>query len=82
MEGFLQEALSDTAWAASLRRLFVIKVLPMINVDGVVLGNFRTSMGGKDLNRQFKLRQTYLFPEVESLKALAQRLKKEFKKGF
>jgi cytosolic carboxypeptidase protein 2/3 len=28
-------------------------VIPMINPDGVVLGNFRTSMSGRDLNRMF-----------------------------
>jgi murein tripeptide amidase MpaA len=25
----------------------------MVNADGVILGNFRTSYSGKDLNRQF-----------------------------
>lgn len=27
----------------------------MINPDGVTVGNFRTSLCGKDLNRTFKL---------------------------
>ena len=26
----------------------------MINPDGVVFGNYRTSLSGKDLNRKFK----------------------------
>jgi murein tripeptide amidase MpaA len=25
----------------------------MVNVDGVILGNFRTSISGRDLNRVF-----------------------------
>jgi murein tripeptide amidase MpaA len=27
----------------------------MVNVDGVVLGNFRTGIAGRDLNRMFNL---------------------------
>ena len=26
----------------------------MLNPDGVVMGNYRTGFGGKDLNRRFK----------------------------
>jgi cytosolic carboxypeptidase protein 2/3 len=31
----------------------VFKIVPMVNVDGVVLGNFRTGLIGRDLNRLF-----------------------------
>jgi len=40
----------------------------MLNPDGVTLGNFRTSMCGKDLNRTFKLTNDLLIPEVKGLK--------------
>lgn len=40
----------------------------MLNVDGVVMGNFRTSFYGKDLNRLFKKNQLLLIPEVELCK--------------
>lgn len=40
----------------------------MLNPDGVVLGNSRTSAIGKDLNREFKARSRSLFPEIYSLK--------------
>ena len=36
----------------------------MINVDGVVFGNYRTSLSGKDLNRQFRNKGLELLPEV------------------
>lgn len=36
-----------------LRNHFVFKIIPMVNPDGVVLGNYRTSLSGKDLNREF-----------------------------
>jgi hypothetical protein len=34
----------------------------MVNPDGVVLGNFRTSLSGKDLNRVFKSSMDLLYP--------------------
>jgi murein tripeptide amidase MpaA len=44
----------DSEKAKKLRKLIIIKVIPMINPDGVIIGNFRTSFCGKDLNRVFK----------------------------
>jgi hypothetical protein len=41
----------------------------MLNPDGVVAGNFRTSLCGMDLNRVFKGGvMEMLFPEVKLLK--------------
>jgi murein tripeptide amidase MpaA len=40
----------------------------MINPDGVVVGNFRTSLCGRDLNRAFKSNNDLLIPEVKGLK--------------
>ena len=37
----------------------------MLNPDGVVSGNFRTSLYGKDLNRLWKTKDTTLIPEIE-----------------
>lgn len=37
-------------------------IIPMMNPDGVVAGNFRTSLLGKDLNRLFKSKDTTLTP--------------------
>lgn len=31
----------------------IIKIIPMLNPDGVVFGNFRTNFLGIDLNRSF-----------------------------
>ncbi len=39
-------------------------VIPMINVDGVVNGNFRTSFSGRDLNRMYG-KKAALCPEVQ-----------------
>ena len=52
----------------------------MLNPDGVVAGNFRTSYSGKDLNRQFKRLNKNLFPEIYHLSELTMKLKTKFKK--
>lgn len=31
----------------------IFKIVPMLNPDGVVLGNYRTGIAGRDLNRVF-----------------------------
>lgn len=41
--GLQEEVLGNTVW----------KIVPMMNPDGVVFGNFRTSVLGVDLNRSF-----------------------------
>lgn len=40
----------------------MFKIIPMVNPDGVVLGNYRTSLSGKDLNREFINPDEYIFP--------------------
>lgn len=39
--------------ARHLRDNLVFKIVPMVNPDGVVAGNYRTSFIGKDLNRLY-----------------------------
>ena len=51
MEGFLQFITGSTQEAIDLRRNVVFKVVPMINPDGVIAGNYRSSLSGNDLNR-------------------------------
>ena len=42
----------------------------MMNPDGVILGNYRTGVAGRDLNRRFKLTDKTLFPTVYAMKQL------------
>lgn len=37
-------------------------IIPMVNPDGVFLGNHRTGVLGQDLNRNFHLSDLELFP--------------------
>jgi murein tripeptide amidase MpaA len=62
MEGFIKWIVSDEPSAKQLLNNTIIKIVPMLNPDGVVVGNFRTSFCGKDLNRLFKSRNTFMYP--------------------
>ena len=79
MGGFLDFICSNQEEAQNLRRRIVFKVIPMLNPDGVVVGNFRTSLCGRDLNRQFRTSADFLIPEVKALKQLVIKLKEVFK---
>ena len=39
----------------------------MLNPDGVVFGNYRTSLIGRDLNRSFKLNDKTYFPTINAM---------------
>ncbi|CAD8188775.1 unnamed protein product [Paramecium pentaurelia] len=68
MQGLL-EFLSSQQGLKLIKKC-VIKVVPMMNPDGVILGNYRTGIAGKDLNRRFKLTDQMLFPTVWAMKRL------------
>jgi murein tripeptide amidase MpaA len=42
----------------------------MINPDGVIAGNYRSSISGNDLNRRFLQPDPKLHPEVTALRRL------------
>ena len=37
----------------NLRNKFIFKIIPMINIDGVIYGNYRCNLKGRDLNRMW-----------------------------
>ena len=57
----------------------VIKVVPMLNPDGVYMGNYRTGVMGIDYNRLFLSGKADVFPEVEALKQLVKSAKEQGK---
>lgn len=46
----------------------------MANPDGVILGNFRTGMAGRDLNREFIDADEVLYPSVHATKSLVSKM--------
>ena len=54
----------DNEEASLLRKNFVFKVIPMLNPDGVINGNYRCSLAGCDLNRRSKFPSRQLQPTV------------------
>ncbi|XP_008409828.1 cytosolic carboxypeptidase 2 isoform X2 [Poecilia reticulata] len=77
MEGFLDFLLGDSDDAQVLRDNFVFKVVPMLNPDGVVVGNYRCSLAGRDLNRNYKTLLKDSFPCVWHTRNMVERLMAE-----
>jgi len=46
MNGVLEYLISDEEKAEFLRNTFVFKIIPMLNPDGVIVGNYRCSLIG------------------------------------
>lgn len=46
LKGFLQFITSTNDEAVQMRQKFIFKIIPMLNPDGVILGNYRTSFSG------------------------------------
>ncbi|KAL4486341.1 hypothetical protein ABPG72_007127 [Tetrahymena utriculariae] len=64
MEGIIEFLLQNTKEAHFLREKFIFKIIPMMNPDGVIHGNYRCSLAGCDLNRRWKNPNQTLHPEI------------------
>jgi murein tripeptide amidase MpaA len=60
-----------------LRDTFIFKIVPMLNPDGVVIGNYRCSLTGRDLNRNYKTVLKEAFPSVWHTREMIKKLTKE-----
>jgi murein tripeptide amidase MpaA len=70
MHGTLEYLISDDDGAKYLRNNFVFKIIPMLNPDGVLIGNYRCSLSGQDLNRQWIAPSSKLYPENFAVKMM------------
>ncbi|GIM17414.1 hypothetical protein Vretimale_19956 [Volvox reticuliferus] len=74
MQGMLEFLCSSDPAAITLRNSFVFKLVPMLNPDGVVNGNYRCSLAGVDLNRVWDRPIRCLYPTVYHSKRVLQQL--------
>lgn len=77
MKGLIDFLVSNAPEARVLREKFVFKIVPMINPDGVINGNYRCSLCGSDLNRRWKTPSKVLHPVVFSIKRMVKAFSKE-----
>ena len=63
--------------AQLLRDTFIFKIVPMLNPDGVIVGNYRCNTTGADLNRRWPNPSKILHPTIYYTKKLIQHYHKE-----
>ena len=59
-QGLIDFLVSKHKIAAQLREKVIFKIIPMMNPDGVFLGNYKGSLFGADLNRVWDKSSLYL----------------------
>ncbi|XP_056388433.1 cytosolic carboxypeptidase 6-like isoform X4 [Hyla sarda] len=69
-QGIIDFLVSQHPTAKSLRDHLVFKIAPMLNPDGVYLGNYRCSLMGFDLNRHWQEPSPWAHPTLYGVKQL------------
>ena len=64
MKGVIDFLTSNSNEAVFIRKNYVVKLIPMLNPDGVIYGNYRTSLAGCDLNRRWLIPNEILHSEI------------------
>lgn len=53
IENMIDYLIGNSVEAKILRENFIFFIIPMLNIDGVINGNYRCNLAGVDLNRQY-----------------------------
>ena len=69
-EGIFNFLCSNHQEAKFLRKFYTFILVPTLNPDGIVCGNYRSSVAGVDLNRQWIQPDEDYQPEIYSIKSL------------
>ncbi|XP_050528383.1 cytosolic carboxypeptidase Nna1-like isoform X2 [Daktulosphaira vitifoliae] len=77
MKGLIDFLTADTPQSRELRNRFIFKLIPMLNPDGVIVGNSRCSLNGRDLNRQYRSVIRDAHPVIWHTKLMLKRLIEE-----
>lgn len=80
MRGMIEFLTSDRKEARFLRRQYTFILIPCLNPDGVISGNYRNSAAGVDLNRQWINPDEEFHPEICMVKGLMKRITQEEKR--
>ncbi|XP_014670115.1 PREDICTED: cytosolic carboxypeptidase 6-like [Priapulus caudatus] len=67
-QGLIDFLISHNELADVLRKYLVFKIVPMLNPDGVYLGNYRCSLMGYDLNRYWSDPSAWAHPALYTTK--------------
>mmetsp|Transcript_19847 Transcript_19847/g.29683 ORF Transcript_19847/g.29683 Transcript_19847/m.29683 type:complete len:1390 (-) Transcript_19847:111-4280(-) len=70
MKGIIQFLTSEDPEAQLLREQVVFKIIPMLNPDGVIVGNYRCNLSGVDLNRKWEHPDCIKNPTIFATKQL------------
>lgn len=70
MKGLIDYITGPDPGAKELRDVFIFKVVPMLNPDGVIVGNYRCSLAARDLNRNYRHPRKESFPTVWHVKSM------------
>lgn len=73
VHGLIDCLLSPTTSSRYLLDHYAFKIIPMINIDGVIEGFYRCSLSGYDLNRVWSQPDPFLHPVIYNAKQLMER---------
>ncbi|OAF72086.1 Cytosolic carboxypeptidase 6 [Intoshia linei] len=69
-EGLIKFLIKNTIESENLREHIIFKIVPMLNPDGVYLGNYRCCLMGFDLNRHWSNPSPWAHPTICATKNL------------
>lgn len=78
IKGVIDFLLSEDKIAEQLRDNYVFKIVPMLNPDGVIQGNYRSSIMGYDLNRRYLCPSKTFHSTIFYVKRMAKQFSKEY----
>ncbi|KAK9890167.1 hypothetical protein WA026_008972 [Henosepilachna vigintioctopunctata] len=66
-QGLLEILISSSSLATALREHIAFKIMPMMNPDGVFVGNYRSDILGVDLNRSWHVATPFSHPNIYAI---------------
>lgn len=70
MKGVIDYLVGPSIGARILRDTFIFKIVPMLNPDGVIVGNTRSDLNGDDMNRHWQEPSREMHPILFNFKEL------------